>query len=185
MALTYLGNNGWGSPTLGGAPDLGWGSPTTNSSADAGHGEPSGSLAIIMQVVSGTEYTDDGGPIVTLQGDVGPYTAFWVRLVDGDDQEWPAAPDFAWSTIPSAGGRCPVLANGEEIRFGLPAVPTGIYSVRLYTSNAGGTLANAVNQIEIKRRVYYGSTYRQRGMFPSWWEGAGPRLIQNEPDGVA
>ena len=162
---------GYGSPST--VIDAGYGSPSTV--VDRGYGEPSGFAGLLPAVVTplGGAVTDDGGTRVVLTGGWMAGETYRVRLVDAGGDLHPNV-GFCYSGTPGRGSVCAIRAAGTEVHFIAPAVPPGVYSVRVYAGPTSGESVDAVNTLSVRRRLHCAGAYRLRDMYPNWYEGPGP-----------
>lgn len=175
---------GFGSPSSVGVGP-GFGSPSSVG-VDHGFGSPSGFVSLLPAIIPpiGGAVTDDGGARVLLSAVWELLQTYRVRLVDANGDLWPSA-GYCYSGVAGQGYDCTALANGLELPFVVPAVPVGVYSVRVYLGPLFVEESDSVNLLEVKRRLQYAATYRLRNGWPSWFEGPGPRTIEDDyrPEG--
>lgn len=87
---------------------------------------------------TGAEYSDKGGEVIHLYSPnqgwpiTGPYTC---RLLDVAGNYWPDDADGCYSCIADGGNACYTNGAREILRFALPRVPVGVYSVEVSWNN--------------------------------------------------
>ncbi len=129
-------------PALGEFYDWGFGDPEPPSwsgkPVDMGFGDPPAPaqqiVPYIVPIKPDQVFGDDGGDVVTLEGTWskalppgknGPYR---VRLIDAAGQFWPDAAG-CYSGVSGAGSACETNDSQSKLRFGLPPLPPGIYTI--------------------------------------------------------
>jgi len=173
-----MSDYGYGSPSPDGV-DAGFGSPS--DVIDSGFGSPSGFAGLLPAVAPllGGAITDDGGTRVYLTAAWDKATTYRVRLVDSAGDLHPAI-GYCYSGVPGRGPDCAQKLNGTELPFIAPPVPPGVYGVRVYAGPTFTDSVDTVNALVIRRRQHHASVYRLRDMYPSWYEGPGPRALVDD-----
>jgi hypothetical protein len=161
---------------------------------DWGFGDPETLADDHILWLSPTELPDDGGEIITLVApwpEIGPYRVKCIQTYTG--QKFPEATSplpFCNSPIPGNGGDCytnileEVVAGviaptpGTKLKFVLPILPPGVYSVELTPPNglAPITLQHAMEIVWRNRAV---QVYMIRNRWPMTFE-AGQRSLRYE-----
>lgn len=127
-------------------------------------------------LASATTLPDDGGDIVVLRG---PWeylgvTTFTVKITDET-----GAQVTCRSAKFGEGTYIKPMLDGERLRFVMPPMTIGTYSVYVYYGDSGLIVCD--NSILVVYRHHAREAWNTRNMFPSRWTAAGPRALAMEP----
>jgi hypothetical protein len=130
---------------------------------------------------------DDGGVVMTLQGDFSVAKTFKVRIKNTFTGElFPLSPlPGCLAVVPAktsgTGWEIEPLVDLKRLQFALPALPPAVYSIKVYFgANYAQELPELSSAFRVIRRHHTPEQYTLRGL-PEHWYGTGPRVIQNEP----